>query len=257
MPAWDPLNYSGLISLLTIRVGAALRLAPFLGGGPMPLLAWAGISVAVAAILAPNSGPPPDVEIGSIFWIALAAKELFVGIVIGSLVRIAFFVLEAAGELAGLSTVAIPGVSLDEGARGARLTGAFTLLGTGIFFLVDGHHALIAGFAGTMKCIPPGVMPGALDISARGTAAVLGLFSSAMGAAVLISAPIFIAGIAADLGIGLVYRLAPGMAPPVGAQAVRAVLVQAAVIAALGVVVSIAVEFLVDAMNRLDLCSLA
>jgi flagellar biosynthetic protein FliR len=248
MPAWDPLNYSGLISLLTIRVGAALRLAPFLGGGPMPLLAWAGISVAVAAILAPNSGPPPDVEIGSIFWIALAAKELFVGIVIGSLVRIAFFVLEAAGELAGLSTVAIPGVSLDEGARGARLTGAFTLLGTGIFFLVDGHHALIAGFAGTMKCIPPGVMPGALDISARGTAAVLGLFSSAMGAAVLISAPIF---------IGLVYRLAPGMAPPVGAQAVRAVLVQAAVIAALGVVVSIAVEFLVDAMNRLDLCSLA
>lgn len=256
MSSWDPLSAAGLIPLLTVRVGAALRLAPFLAGRSLPLLPWAGISVAVAAVLAPSSGPLPDAGIGSALWIALALKELFVGLTIGALIRIAFFVLQAIGDLAGLSMVSMSGAADDEITGGSALTGAFTLLGIGIFFLMDGHHGLIAGLAGTLRCIPPGAMPAVQDLSAAGARVAVGLFSSAMATGVLVSAPVFVAGIGADLAIGLVHRLAPGLAPPLGAQAVRAAVVQISVIAVLGVAISIALEFLTNAMSRTDLCAL-
>ncbi|MCP4600569.1 MAG: flagellar biosynthetic protein FliR [Proteobacteria bacterium] len=254
MPDGATLAVTSLTPLLAIRVGAALRLTPFLGGHPLPILPWAGISVVLACVLAPQSGPVPQAEFGSSFWLILAIKELFIGVVVGSLARIAFSVLEITGDLARLSTVAIPRTGGGEGTRGAPLTRAYVLLGTAAFLLVDGHHAFITGLAGTTRCLPPAALPGAFELPSIGITPALGLFSTAMGTAVLISAPIFVAGIAADFIVGLLSRIAPGIAPPIGAQATRAVLVQLAVIAALGMVVSGAVEFLQSGMERLELC---
>ncbi len=250
-----PTDIISLIVLLTIRIGAALRLTPFLGGLSLPILPWAGVSVILACVLAPQSGPVPTAAFGSGPWLALAAKELFIGVLIGALARIAFLVLEVAGDLARLSTVAIPRTGdSGQGDRGAPLTRAYTLIGIASFLLVDGHHAFISGLAGTTRCLPPALLPGALKLTAMGASPALELFSAAMGTAVLISGPVFIAGIAADFIVGLISRVSPGIAPPAGVQATRAILVQVAVIATLATVVSVAVDFLKSGMEHLVLC---
>ncbi|MCP4675641.1 MAG: flagellar biosynthetic protein FliR [Deltaproteobacteria bacterium] len=246
--------FFSLVPLLAIRIGAALRLAPFFGGKPLPLLPWAALSIVLAWVIAPQSGPLPTAVLGGGPWLALAAKELFIGIVIGALARIAFSVLEIAGDLARLSTTAIPATGDDTDTRGFPLTKVYTLLGTAAFLLMDGHHAFITGLAGTTRCLPPASFPGAKDLVATGASPVLELFSTAMGTAVLISAPVFVAGLAADFLVGLISRLVPGVAPPAGAQAARAVAVQLAVIAALGFVVSAALKFLQTGMEGLSLC---
>ncbi len=254
MPESTLPGFVSLVPLLAIRIGAALRLAPFLGGRPLPLLPWAGISIALAAVIAPQADSAISALPGSALWLALAVKELFIGVVIGALARIAFTVLDVAGDLARLSTVSIPDVGQGEGTRGAPLTRAYVLLGTAAFLLVDGHHAFIAGLIGTVRCMPPGSLPGAFESATIGVPLALKLFSSAMRTAVLISAPVFVAGIAGDVVVGLVSRLTPGIAPPVGAQATRAILVQLAIVASLGIVVTAAVSFLESGMEQLSLC---
>ncbi len=246
--------FVSLVPLLAIRVGAALRLAPFFGGNPLPLLPWAALSIILACVIAPQSGPAPTAVFGSGPWLALAAKELFIGVVIGALARLAFSVLEVAGDLASLSTAAIPATGEDMDTRGLPLTRVYTLLGTAAFLLVDGHHAFITGLAGTTRCLPPAIVPGTKDLIATGAAPALELFSTAMGTAVLISAPVFVAGLTADFLVGLVSRFVPGAAPAAGTQAVRSVAVQLAVIATLGFVVSAAVRFLQTGMEGLSLC---
>ena len=71
--------------------------------------------------------------------------------------------------------------------------------------------------------------------------------------AVLISAPIFAAGLAADVTLGLVQRFetSPSLVP--GTQTLRAIATQVAVVAALGVAVNASLEFLRRSMEQLVL----
>ncbi len=247
--------YVSLGILLTIRIGATLRLTPFFGGKPLGLVPWILVSVVLASILVPQGGPLPQSEIGSLEWITLAVKELFVGVVVGILVRMAFLVFEVAGELARTQTLTIPDTGGDEGLRGAPLTRIYVLLGTIAFLLIGGHHAFIVGLLGTTRCMPPGAIPDFSHLAAPFIPVALHFFCTAMATAVLISAPIFVAGIFADFIIGLGLRLAPGMAPPAGVQAARALIVQVVLIATLGAAVSRGVGFLKDSMENIVLCS--
>ena len=247
-------SHVSLLLLLTIRIAAALRLTPFFGGKPLGWVPWISVSIVLGMILLPFSGPVPGIAIGSMGWIALALKELFLGVVIGVLVRMAFFVFWMAGELARIQTLAIPEASSDEGLRGAPLTQMYVLLGTTAFLLAGGHHAFIVGLKGTIQCMPPGAIPDFSSVSASFIPVALNFFCTSLATAVLISAPIFVAGLFADVVVGLGFRLAPGIAPPLGAQAVRALIVQVILVATLGVAVSKGVRFLENSMEKIVLC---
>ncbi len=246
--------YISAMGLFSIRIGAALRFVPFFGGGPLPLLPWLGLTLALALLLTPQSGPLG--AIGAHGWIALAVKELFIGVVIGTLARIAFSVLDVVGDLARISSLSIPRVETADFSRVSPLTGAYVLLATAVFLVADGHHALLSGLAKTAQCLPPLNMPGIQPLAAGGSSAALILFSAAMASAVMIAAPIFLAGIAADILIGLVSRFAAGTAAT-GAQTVRLLFVQFMVIASLGLVVSTAINFLQTSMEQLSICQTA
>lgn len=247
MDADIPLAYGATIALLTLRIGAALRLVPFFGGAPMPLPAWAGLSVSLAALLAPQAGPATLTLTGAVLA-ALACKEIFIGVIIGAMVRFAFTVLEVVGEIAGIASLVVH--KDQETTVYSRFT---ILLGTGVFLLVDGHHALLQGIAATTRCIPPHSFPTA---SGFGFAeeGVIALFSGAMATGVVVAGPLFAAGIAADLVLGAVSRIYPGVAEA-GAQTARVLATQLAVVASLLFVVSSAVGFLQTSLQNLELCT--
>ena len=51
--------------LLSVRVGAALRLTPFFGGAPMPVLPWLGLSLSLGILLMTYSGGAGATDIDS------------------------------------------------------------------------------------------------------------------------------------------------------------------------------------------------
>ena len=248
MAAELPLAFGATVGLLTLRIGAALRMVPFFGGTPMPIIPWTGLSITLAALLAPQVGPAIEIESGNFVFVALALKEIFIGFVIGTMVRMAFLVFEIVGELARISALAIPS---------ERQTGVFSklyiLLGVVVFLLVDGHHALIQGLVATVRCIPPHTIPGTLPLTGSITENVIALFSTAMATGVLAAGPIFAAGIASDLIVGSASRFYHGVAET-GTQAFRPLAVQLAVVASMVLVVSTATEFLQMGLQNIALC---
>ncbi len=234
-------------ALVAIRTGAALRLIPFFGGSPMPVLPWLALSAAVALALTPIAAATGDPAPGGLAWLALAVKELFVGVAIGILVRLAFSVLEVAAGLVRIFSDS--GRTESRDTPSAPLSVAYVLLAAAAFLLVGGHHGLISGLAGTFRCLPPGSLQAPFETF--GPSVAIGLFASAMGLAVLVSIPLLFAGAFAETFMGVVSRVAGNR----GGRALRVALVELAAIAILGTLVSGALGFLETALHSLDICS--
>ncbi|MDJ0765211.1 MAG: flagellar biosynthetic protein FliR [Myxococcota bacterium] len=239
-------------SLVAIRIGAALRLVPFMGGSPLPVLPWLALTAALTLIITPQAGPIPPGGFSAMGWVASAVKELFIGVIVGLLARIAFSVLALTGGFARLSSVSVPLGGDDTDGPGIPFARAYVLLGTGVFLLVGGHHAFLTGLAETIQTMPPGVFPGVGTEEILDPRPAIRLFCTAMGTAVLISAPVFLAGLSADVIIGLMMRATGSVAVPFDTQAIRAIAVQLAAVATLGIVTTVAIEFIQDAMAALN-----
>jgi type III secretory pathway component EscT len=238
-------------SLLLVRVGAALRLTPFLGGAPLPWAAWVGLSIALSAVLAPLALSGAALAV-SHPWPVLAIKELFVGVVLGASARIAFSIFESIGRLVE-AAVPMPGLhgETDGVSGGSPLSVFYALFGASVFFLVGGHHAFVAALAGSVRRLPVASLPDLADAGAKGASGVLALFGGVTAWALLLAAPVFVAGLAADLALGLAARAAPWTgAAAQGSPGVRPIVAQAAMVAALGATVSAATTFLADAVAR-------
>lgn len=241
-----------LLALISIRLGAALRLTPFLGGRPLGIVPWLSVTAVLAPIIGLHSGPLPSHPLEPAIWVSAALAELFIGITIGMLAKIAFTVFETAGNLARLQTLAVP-TSGDEGSLGgAPISTAYVLVGTAAFLLMDGHHYFITALAATTRCMPPGAVPGLDHLASTGGASALHLFTLAMATAALISIPVFAAGLFADLLVGLAAPLWPGAAP--GTGILRIFAVQGMIIAAFSATILGLLHFLVSEMKNLDMC---
>lgn len=242
-------------ALTLVRVAVALRLTPFFGGRLLPWLAWAGLSVAVTLALWPLADAAPLAPVGGRApLIVLAAREAAVGAAFGLAARLAFGLLESAGALLAVAALTEPRAGSPDDAPGAGLGGLFVLFGTAAFLLVDGHHALLAALASSLRCLPvgdaaaiEGGLPALLD-------AALALFAGAFAWAVLVAAPVYVAGLIADGLIALATRGVPVVSQPGAASGLRALTVQLAVIAALAGAVATAVAFLQRGLAHLPAC---
>ena len=232
-------------ALVFCRIGAALRWVPFFGGDPLPGLAWLGLSGALTLVLFPLV-PAAELTNNGIRLAALIAKELFIGTLIGVLVRLAFSVLESAGRLARRAMYAVPFVpETDATIRLYFFVGAAALL------LMNGHHALISGLAASFRCTPPQIFP---DAALGGPNAAIALFSHAMSAAVLIAAPLFAAGLAADWVSASLSRLVSDAASS-AAETVRTLSVQAAVILTFIGAVRLSLGVIEETLQQLRNCA--
>jgi flagellar biosynthesis protein FliR len=209
----------------------------------MPPVAWLSFSVAITFLLLPLSGPPAAPDITRLA--ALAAKEIFVGIVIGSVCRIGFSVLESIGRLAQHSAFH---TSTSSGDR--TLFTLYTMVGIGTLLLLNGHHTFLKGFSASLKCLPLTVFPTA---SFADPHAILSLFGSAMGAACLTALPIFGAALISDLIVASLSKFLSDQVTSL-ADAIRAVVVQLAVVLSLGAAVRLALHLISSGMDKLILC---
>lgn len=199
------------VFLLSLRLGALLLLTPILPSS-IPGSARVLFVVGLASVLALGL---PGVEhsaahlLGPGDLLEAAAAEVALGGTLALGIFIAFAAISMAGRLIdvqigfGMAQVIDPATQRQI----PILTAAFNQLGVLVFFLVNGHHALLRGIAYTVDRFPPG-RPWPVEAAAPMVVKQMaGLFS--LGFA--LAAPVVVCLLLLELAMGVVARNLPQM----------------------------------------------
>lgn len=194
------------VLLLSVRLAALLLVTPLLQALPVPGTVRVLLVLALAAAIAL---PLPPVALagglGALF--AALLQEAAVGATLGLGVSMAFAGFALAGRLLDVQVGFGIGQVFDPQTRSQVpvLSAAFGLAGVLLFFLVNGHHALMRGVAYSLERVPPGRpwAPGADAAAVLQQAA--GLFT--LGFA--LAAPVVLFLLLVEFALGVIARNLP------------------------------------------------
>ena len=135
--------------------------------------------------------------------------ELVTGLVLGFLVLVIFSAVQSAGSLIDLFS----GFQMAQGfdpqmnVNGAQFTRLMQMAALALLFASDGYQLVITGLTGSFVALP---LAGGIDLAQpvqAMTSAVTGMFL----AAVQIAGPLVVVLFLADVGLGLLTRVAPAL----------------------------------------------
>jgi len=195
--------------LLSLRIGATFAMTPVFHSASLPatmrLLLVLGLSVALAGGLA--SPLPAFMHSGE--FVAAALSELALGATLGLGVLLAFGAFRTAGQLLDVQLGFGMAQMLDPVTQRPIpiLTSAFEALAVLVFFLVDGHHALLRGIRYSVECFPIGASWPLSSWTAPMLHQVAGLFT--LGFA--LAAPVVFCVLLVEAALGVIGRNLPQM----------------------------------------------
>ena len=205
----DALAWVASAFLLSLRVGATFMMTPVLHAVPLPatvrMLVMLGLSVSLAAGLA----VAPTAWSGWNGFIVSAISELALGATLGLGILLAFGAFAVAGQLLdvqlgfGIAQVIDPVTKRPV----PILTSAFAYLAVVVFFLVNGHHALLRGIGYSVERFPVGMPWSLAHAAAPLFAQVAGLF----GLGFALAAPVVFSILLTEFALGVVARNLPQM----------------------------------------------
>ena len=238
--------------LVALGLGAAraipiVWLVPAFGGRSLPLAARLGIGLLLTTLgwpyLATAAAAPALAALGVLGWLVLTAREVLIGALVGWIVALAFRAAEAAGGLAdgargaGFADAPAP----LSGAASSPLAALYWLLAALIFLELGGLGRLAAALARSYQAIPVGAGAGLATASPGGRAGMpaaieLVVVASArlVESAVGLAAPVIVALLLAELGLGAVARLTPAAPLHFAVMPLRALLGVGVVLLGLG-----------------------
>ena len=194
--------------LAVVRMTAFLFIAPPFSHNAFPARIKAMLGVGLGLAVASRAGTSYAGRTDAAFVTGLVV-ELVTGLVLGFLVYLVFAAIQSAGSLVDLAggfqlAQAYDPQSMVNGAQFTRLTQMAALA---LLFASDGYQLVIAGLTGTVTAVPLG---GGFDFSRPVevmTTAVSGMFVAAVQVAGPLMAVLFLA----DVGLGLLTRVAPAL----------------------------------------------
>lgn len=200
------------VFLLSLRLGALLMFTPVLAPAAVPARVRALLVLGLAAALTqalPSASVPPEVHLlsqpGALFQAGFT--ELALGATMGVGIHLAFSAFTMAGRLLDVQIGFGLGQVIDpiSNAQTPILATALNQVAVLLFFLVNGHHALLRGVAFSLERFPLG-QPWPLH-AAMGPILrqVGGLFTLALA----MSAPVVVSILMVDLALGALARNLP------------------------------------------------
>ncbi|MUK01411.1 flagellar biosynthetic protein FliR [Vibrio cholerae] len=196
------------VMLAGVRIVAFLVIAPPFSYKGIPARVKAMLAIGLALAVSPEVADG-YVTGGTGQYVGALVLELVVGAALGFLVLVVFSAVQSAGSLIDL----FGGFSLAQGfdpqsmVNGAQFARLFQLTALTLLFTSDGYQLIIGGLVRTFSALPLG---GGLDLAEPAealTAAVTGLFL----ASVQIAGPLIVVLFLADVGLGLLTRVAPAL----------------------------------------------
>ncbi|MBO3664588.1 flagellar biosynthetic protein FliR [Microbacterium stercoris] len=205
-----PVDFTWLEATMmaAVRITAFLMIAPPFSHGAIParVKAMLGIGLALAIGTAVSPGYEP---LDTAPFLGALVAQLVTGALLGFLVMAAFAAVQAAGNLLDV----FGGFQLAQAfdpqsmVNGAQFTRLFQLTAVVLLFASDGYQLIIAGLARSFTAVP---VDGMLDIT--GPAELMtDVVGQLLLAAVQIAGPLALVLFLADVGLGLVTRVAPAL----------------------------------------------
>ncbi|WP_198971520.1 flagellar biosynthetic protein FliR [Xylophilus sp. ASV27] len=199
------------IFLLSIRIAVVLAMTPVFYAMPIPLSIRALIVLALALVLAAgflSAGTSPvDLQAGHL--IEAVFIELGLGVTLALGVLMAFAAFAVAGNLLdvqigfGIAQVFDP----VRNRASPLLVSAFDYVAVIVFFLVDGHHALLRGISYSLDVLPAGV---AWPIEAS-VGTVIRQFTGLFSLGFALAAPVIFCILLVEFALATVARNLPQM----------------------------------------------
>lgn len=206
-------NLLALLLLVLLRIVPIIIMAPFLGGKLLPAPTKMGLSVFISLLLFPFLVPLDSYDILHGFpIIALAFKELLIGVIIGLLVSIPFNIATSAGSIIdhqrGSASLMVtdPSSTSQTSPIGLFLNEILIVF----FFAIGGLHYFFETLILSFQRIPPEafISPSSFDMNYFWQT-VIGLMATLFSLSVRFAAPPLIAMLMADFFLGIANRLAP------------------------------------------------
>lgn len=189
------------------RILGLLAAAPVFNSIAMPKRIRLGLGIAITLALLPVLPPMPTVPAGSWIGLAILAQQMFIGVLLGLTLRIAFAAIDLAGELIGLQMGLSFAVFYDPQNAGQTpvLSEFLGLIVTLVFLAMNGHLLTLAVLAESFKLLP--VSATSLGIGNIGS--FLAWSSVLFSAGLLLALPLITALLITNLAMGVLARVAP------------------------------------------------
>lgn len=201
-----------LIALSMARMAAVFQVAPFLGNAILQGAVRNGIILALMFILYPIVAPtiPPDEVMTTGRFLLLIAKEAVLGMIIGFLFSLIFWVAEAVGYFIDNQRGSSMAQSVDplSGASSSPLGSLFFQTLTVLFYTTGGFTAFLLVLFQSYAAWPiTTFFPDFLE--REFVTYLLQQADLFMRYTVILAAPVIVLCFLADLGLGLINRFAP------------------------------------------------
>lgn len=196
------------VMLAGVRLTAFLVIAPpfSYAGIPARIKAMLGVGLAIAVAPRVTNGYTA-LEIGP-FLVAIV-MQLVIGLFLGFLVMLAFSAVQSAGNLIDLFGGFQLAQAFDPQSmiNGAQFTRLFHMAAMALLFSTDGYQLILGGLLRTFTAVPVYMV---LDKAPSAEGLIDG-FSQLFLASVQIAGPMIIVLFLADVGLGLLTRVAPAI----------------------------------------------
>lgn len=196
-------SYALAFVLVMARMGGFFMLAPVFNSRMFPTKVKAFLLIAFSACIVPTV-PHDQIPQATPIFALLLVKEMLVGLALAFAISIVFTAVQMAGSLLDMQVGFAMMQLLDPliGAPVSVLGQFYYLFGALIFFILDGHHMMIAGLAHSFSVLPLTAFPSTTALFQQILISVSQLFVIAMQ----IAAPVFVAAFITDIALGLVVR---------------------------------------------------
>ncbi|WP_413575907.1 flagellar biosynthetic protein FliR [Bdellovibrio sp. HCB290] len=197
-----------LFALVFLRMISFVVASAFFGSETIPTPVKILLSIVLSVLLF------PVVKIGNIDYlvisneiVSLAVRELIVGLSLGFLTRIFFFIVSMVGDLTAMSVGLSAGQMYNPllGTTGNALESFYSTLGTLVFLAINGHHILIRAIVESYTLVPVSSM--SLNIGPFGEIAAFG--QTAFILTIKMCAPVLVTILLVNLAMGILGRAVP------------------------------------------------
>ncbi len=195
---------------ILIRIGIILFTLPFFRAKEIPTTFKAFLCVAISTVFAfslIHRLEPIQPTLTNLVWMVIG--EFFIGTAFSLSVLVILGALEVAGDIVsfqmgfGFARVADPVT----GVQITLISRFFQILGTLIFFALDGHHLMIRAVYLSFLKIPPGFILDLVGDLQPGQ--VLNFTGLIFTLAFKLAAPVIIVLFLSEVGMGLIVKFAP------------------------------------------------
>lgn len=194
--------------LVLFRISAFMMTMPLFGNEQVPANLKVLFSLVLAMVIYPTIHWQQTLAEGfgdSIIW--LACKEILVGLILGFIARLFFFVLMVAGEFISISA----GLSSEQlfnpatGGTTTAVTQFQVLIGSMFFLSMDGHHQLIGCLVKSFDMVPLSLQ--GIQLLSQSAVATLG--GEVIWQGLKLASPVVISIFFVNLIMGVMGRAVP------------------------------------------------